>query len=320
MKAILIGDVHLSDRPPSIRTDDYSSDVLKKLEFVVKKSNELEVDLLIFAGDVFHIKTPSRTSHGLVASVGDLLKRANMPVRIVPGNHDMQHDRLDSLDSQPLGVLSRMPNVDLLVGWDPEYPVFGIPYLWDWKKDLPAYMSKWRGSSLVGTNTLMVTHAPIVQPGRTLPYEFIDADDWAKMMGAGACYFGHMHDWDGTFLSNTDAGVEFCNQGALSRGSLHESSLKRKPAVTLFDEDGFDFSNFERIEVPHKPVEEVFRLTLKKVEDERAQTLDEFLDSIAGTQLELLSVESVLEHAKGLALKPGTLDQIESCLEHAINS
>jgi DNA repair exonuclease SbcCD nuclease subunit len=46
---------------------------------------------------VFHIKTPTRNSHALVQRTGEVLTSAGLPVLIVPGNHDLSNDRLDSL-------------------------------------------------------------------------------------------------------------------------------------------------------------------------------------------------------------------------------
>lgn len=129
-------------------------------------------------------------------------------------------------------------------------------------------------------------------------------------MAVGHCYYGHIHECHGAYEV---AGSWFCNQGAISRGSLHESTLRREPAITLFD--SAEKNVFTRIEVPHRPVGEVFRLAEKQVEDDQQARLDDFLGSVEETVLDGLSIEAVRSHVRSLSLSPRTLDQIESCLE-----
>jgi DNA repair exonuclease SbcCD nuclease subunit len=310
MRVLILGDIHLSDRPPSIRTESYASDILAKLEHTLALVDEHAIEAVIWAGDVFHLKAPTRTSHALVQRTAEIGQSYNCPWLIVPGNHDLQHDRLDTLDRQPLGVLFKA-GAQLCVGQTPvgaNELVFGIPWLYDWKKDLPVYMKAWQESHA----SLMVAHAPIVRPGTSRPYEVIDAEDWRTLMvRPGAVYWGHIHDPDGAFFTS-HYDTMFCNEGALSRGSLHEATLARKPAVTLYDSGT---GTFERIEVPHRPVEEVFRLADKAVEDARADRLDVFLASIGSTTLSAVSVEGVLADLRDRGVRPEVLREAEECFD-----
>jgi len=330
VKAIIVGDVHLADHPPSIRKESYLDEILAKLEFAVATANEWGADALIQAGDLIHVKAPSRTSHALVQRTIDVLSEAKMPVLIVPGNHDMSNDRIQSLPKQALGTICKAPGIDMLMGPHPELPVFGIPYLWDFPTLLPQWMKKyhawsqarkklnWAGDDHVQDTEqcLVVTHAPIFPPGEEPIYEFIDAEDWGKLQHFGDCYYGHIHDPHGTYEAGN---VQFCNQGALSRGSLHEATLKRKPAITSWQSD-IDGIRFDRIEVPHLPASEVFRLKEKEDVDERQALTKEFLDGVEQTVLEELSLEEVVHHAQQMGLRKRTLEQIHECVEHAATS
>jgi hypothetical protein len=62
---------HLSDHPPSLRTEAYPAQILDKLDFCVGYGNH-HADLLVLLGDVFHIKTPSRTAHRLVQAAAEV--------------------------------------------------------------------------------------------------------------------------------------------------------------------------------------------------------------------------------------------------------
>jgi DNA repair exonuclease SbcCD nuclease subunit len=177
VKALIIADAHLADRPPSIRTETYADDLFAKLVFTVDVAREQRVDAVVYAGDVFHVKAPTRTSHALVQRMARLIKDYGTEVFIVPGNHDMTNDRLESLSKQPLGVLFEA-GARMLVGGGIVDQLFGIPWLGDWTAELPSYMQEWQ----VSDAPLLVTHAPLVQPGDQRPYEIIDAYDWARSM------------------------------------------------------------------------------------------------------------------------------------------
>ena len=321
MKLMLVGDVHASDRPPSVRTEQYTEDILLKLRFASVQAAANGCDALVQAGDVFHIKAPGRSSHKLVQAVHEALTEGGCPVLIVPGNHDMSHDRLDSLDKQPLGSLTKMDGIELLLGWHPRLPLFGLPYLADWQNDLDEWMYLWLDKSRLQSSwNLMVTHAPIFPPGERPPYEFIPSEEWAERMIIGACYYGHIHDSHGFYGGTSSQGiVHFCNNGALSRGSLHEQTLKREPAITLYDDDDALPADqmFTRIVVPHRPASEVFRLADVEAKLEQQGRLDEFLEEIGQTSLPVSGAEEVLKAVESMGLRPETKQAIGECVEEA---
>lgn len=307
MRAVCVGDIHLADRPPSVRTDSYADDILAKMQFAGQQAKNCKCDVIVYVGDIFHLKAPSRTSHGLVQRVIDTMQEPGIPVRIVPGNHDLMHDRLESIPTQPLGTLAKAPGIELLIDADEEFPwLFGIPYLQDWSDSLHLHMARWQDSD----GQLMVAHAPIFPPRQEPLYDFISAADWARWMDApGFVHYGHIHDQHGFYHVDE---CTFANNGALSRGSLHEESLNRKPKITLWD----DTTGFSSIEVPCKPASEVFRLEEKQVADDQKVKLDEFLGAVGETKLVGLSLEEVLAKAKTMDLKPRTFQIIEESINH----
>lgn len=291
MRLLLVGDCHLSDTPPSVRTDSYADDILNKLEWIVLEGNRLKVDAIVQLGDLFHLKTPSRTSHGLVQQAAFVLRKSLSPVYIVPGNHDMRNDRFESLSSQPLGSLAMNPGIVLLEGWA-QYPnIFGVPYTETWEvfKDQIDLAVRARVQ-------LIVTHASIFPPGVHPPYPHWSADE-INTEGIPLAY-GHIHEPHGFYRAN---GAWFCNNGAISRGSLHQETLSRAPAVTLFDSDKGD-DPFTSILIPYRPVEEVFKLAEHQVKQDKVARLDDFLNSVQGVSLSALSVEEVVNHVETSAL------------------
>ncbi len=311
---LLMGDIHLSDRPPSSCTDSYLDDILAILAAVGDLARGRGSRGIIWAGDVFHHKTPGRTSHRTVRTVIDLLAGYPCPTWVVPGNHDMLNDRLDSIDStQPLGVLIASGALRLLNGWMHEHPlsernapVFGLPWLQRFTDDTVRYaLTDYRDQLDYQRPALVVTHAPLYPLGQELPYENYPAGAWAEAMDQhGQVFYGHVHEPHGI---HTAAGVTFCNPGALSRGSLHEHNLTREIRIAAWNSDTGDF---ELLPVPHKPATEVFRL----VEAQKAKAVqtayDDFIAQVGQARLGIVTVEAVLDHVRTLGLG----DQVETTI------
>lgn len=308
-KYLLMGDIHLSDRAPSSCTDTYNDDLFAILENTVEIATQHQVEAVIWAGDVFHHKTPSRTTHATVMRLIDLAQTYPCRVYVVPGNHDLLNDRFGSLaETQPLGVVISSGAVDMLDGWMFDLdklnetgwldPVFGVPWLGRFD-DTAVFgaLANFRGDPTENPHHLVVTHAPLYPLGLELPYENYPADKWAAAMGsAGSVYYGHVHEAHGVHQAG---GVTFCNPGAISRGSLHEHNLKREVSVAIWDSET---GKFTIVPVSHKPADEVFRL-VEVGEAKAAQVeLDSFLNSIGQTRIEITSIEAVMAHIRSLQL------------------
>lgn len=330
-----VGDVHASDRAPSSCTDSYGEDILELLEQCMTVCRVRNVDAFVIAGDLFHHKAPSRTSHKLVQRLQDVLQlhmeyraltdpHRNFAVYITPGNHDLQNDRLESLKvSQPLGVLVKS-GLTVLDGWAPpdmqgeiSLPIYGLPWQQHWTDEVVAkVLEPWRRQIFetgIGCHKpLVITHAPLYPPGKELPWENYPAKNFAERMGrSGSVYYGHVHEPHGTYKVER---VQFCNNGALSRGSLHEYNLHRQVGLTLFDTLK---GEFEFVPLHAKPAEQVFRLQEKKQVTDMQGRLDDFLSTIGSAELEIMSVESVTEHIRGMGLGEGVESLVRELLTEA---
>ncbi len=310
---VLVGDVHATERPPSSCTDSYLDDLLDLLRQVVVLTESASG--LVIAGDLFHHKAPSRTSHRLVMQLLEVLARAKCLAYVVPGNHDVQHDRLDSIDdTQPLGVLLHSDVVSLLDGWADDV-LYGVPWQQHWTdaavyEELGRYRRDRDKNELL--YTLVVTHAPLYPPGRELSFEHYPAAKFAAAMGnVGSVFYGHVHEPHGVYEVD---GVTFCNNGALSRGSLHEYNLTREVCATVWDSKT---GLFERVPLKAKPASEVFRLQEKQQVTDMQGRLDEFLEQISSAQLDVVSVERVMEHVRGMGLGQPVEALIEELVEEA---
>jgi Icc-related predicted phosphoesterase len=329
MEILCLGDIHATERPPSSCTDTYSDDILSLLRQTARIANARKVAAAVWAGDVFHSKAPARSSHRLVQRLIGVLGEYECPVYVTPGNHDMQHDRLESVgETQPLGVLMRSGLLRPLIGWENitgesgaatsggGLPLYGVPWQQEWTDEavsrvLAAYREQLFAPALV------VTHAPLYPPGLELEWEHYPAEKWAAAMGGeGFCYYGHVHERHGIWGLYDEANqVTFCNPGALSRGSLHEHNLTRTPACVIWDSNT---GKFTEIPLDARPPEQVFRLQESRQITDMHGRLDQFLASVGSASLEVLSVESVVEHIRSLGLsEPETTLATELLMEAA---
>lgn len=326
---IVVNDIHASDKPPSSCTDSYLPDLLDLLRQVIGLARARKAPAIVLAGDVFHHKGPHRTSHRLVQALIEIIQSAPCPVFIVPGNHDIQHDRLDTIeDSQPLGVLFRA-GACRLEGWTEVHapgeelalPLYGVPWQQEWSEEgIAAALRPFAQGAM--DRSLIVTHAPVYPPGSEPRYdgaEYTPPAWWAHGaldpgMGHGLVY-GHIHEPHGVYTVSDGNGhsLVFANPGALSRGSLDEYNLKRPVQVTLWDQD----SGFEFVTLDYRPAAEVFRLRRRDEVVTARSSLEEFRADLVGTDLGALTVESVLAHVKTLGVGPDVEELAEELLQEA---
>jgi DNA repair exonuclease SbcCD nuclease subunit len=313
---LCLGDIHASRRPPGWCTETYWPDLLDLLHQSAEVARERKVRAAVWAGDVFHHKAPSRTDHGLVQDLIEVIHAYPCDVWVTPGNHDLQHDRLDSIeDTQPLGVLFKA-GARRLDGWCEEnLPLYGVPWQQDWSEASVRAAMAGFPDRLFG-QALIVTHAPIYPPDREPRYpgaELTPARWWADAVADGpfrhGLFYGHIHEPHGVYKAD-DSALEFCNNGALSRGSLDEYNRTRQVGVTLWTVgEGFEF-----VPLKARPASEVFRLRAHEEKVTPQRNLEEFLRGVNETQLVVLTRESVIAHIATLDVGPDVRELAEELL------
>ena len=99
MKILHITDSHGTVKGPESRKDIYYITFLRKLYelgYVVKKE---KIDMVIHTGDLFHT---ARVSDKFAGQVSEMIKSWQVPVYVVPGNHDMEGETTDVSDQTKL--------------------------------------------------------------------------------------------------------------------------------------------------------------------------------------------------------------------------
>lgn len=298
-RILLIGDIHMMDKAPRNAVESYPEDILEILRHTVRLEEELGCDAVVWAGDVFHHKAPSKTSHATVLRMIEIVK-AYKNLYIVTGNHDISNDVLSSVrEKQPLGVLLHAGAKEL-DGWAENLPLFGVPWQQDWLAagTVQAAFSGWRDSKEDLSKSLVVTHAPIYPPAmeKSVVFELVSTKKLAAAMkNSGHLYYGHIHEDHGVF---TVDGVDFANMGAMSRGSLTEYNRERRIKAAVWSPE----EGFTEVILPHKAAEEVFKIEADEKKQQKL-SLDEFLSDIGSTTLSISSMAAVKEHIHGLDIE-----------------
>jgi DNA repair exonuclease SbcCD nuclease subunit len=337
LKILLINDVHLTDdnRHPKNCTPSYTDDIFDLLYQASELATELGCTAIVQLGDMFHIKSPLSNSHKLIQRTMKWAADTAVPIFIVPGNHDLSHDRLSSLDEgQPLGVLFSSGIVGKAEGYlsvpateisgvkiNEQLPVYGVPWQQFWTAEQSvadrAIKDALKDFEPKDTPQLIVTHAPFFPPGVNPAYEHYPTEKFAQYLhrdneilrGSNTqVVYGHIHDWHGEYVVK---GIRYANYGALSRGSLTESNLTRPIGVTSWDSIT---GSFEFHALRSRPASEVFRIEQAVEKKEKQIKLDEFLASVGQSSIQVTSTESVMEKIRSLQLGKLFEDTVEKLL------
>lgn len=309
IKLIWRTDIHISDNGPVSRTDDWKDTCLSKLRHVGQVAAQVGAAAVIDGGDFFHIKSPSRNSHKLVAEVAALHAKYPCPVYANVGNHDCVYGDYDYLGQQPLGVLFDSGSFRRL--YDQHQAVFkadgvqvrvvGIPYhgtSYDWERFKEAAAAR----QPEDTHLMVVAHVLASKKGGTMfeNEDIIKYADLEKLDGVDVWCFGHWHKDQGiTTLGN---GSTVVNTGSLTRGTLSQDDLTRKPAPVEIQFHATGVTAFKH-NMPLIPIDECFDLETRKERAERDVAVDGFVQSLSAT-LKDTSKGSLVETLRGLNIQP----------------
>ena len=274
-------DVHLSDRAPSSRTDDWADAVFDKLGQVRDLAREVNAAAIIDGGDFFHIKSPGRNSHALVNRTAEHHSTYPCPVYCTPGNHDAVYGDYSFLPQQPLGVLFSTGVFKRL--YDEHEAVFtqdgitvrvvGIPYHGT-TYDMERFTSIQKGDEDI---LVCVAHVLASHKGGTM-FEGEDIVKYADLVDTApdVYLFGHWHKDQGV---KEIGGKQFVNIGSLTRGSLSQDNMDRIPsaAVLRCTEQGVEI---EVKPLNVRPAEEVFDVEGRARQVKRQVEMHSFVEAI----------------------------------------
>jgi len=280
IKLVWRTDVHMSDRAPSSRTDDWVETVLDKLGQVRDVATLRGAHAILDGGDFFHVKSPIRNSHETVRRVADHHRDYPCPVYCTPGNHDSVYGDHNFLGQQPLGVLFSSGVFRKL--YDEHEVVFteerikvrvvGIPYHGP-RYEMERFTSLVKGDEDV---LICVAHVLASEKGGKM-FEGEDIVRYSDLLGTApdVYCFGHWHKDQGVVELG---GKTFINIGSLTRGALSQDEVQRRPACAVISCS--DKVGVEVVRLNVRPAEEVFDVDGRARQVRQQMEMDTFVEKI----------------------------------------
>ena len=268
-KVMFVGDIHLMDKQPKNRLDDYSLAIRTKLIECFEIAEERKLDAVVLLGDLFE-----------VCEVGALLRNQTLnilnggpngnkpwsfPIYICVGNHDL--DSSSNLEKTALGTLI---SAGCLVKTDysPSLGISFAHYHPSLDRDIKA------GLLTTSSAIIWVCHASISNKlDRFGEYTFL-FEDTPLHPNTSLVISGHIHH---EMKQTRSDGKRFINPGAISRYSASRDNLEKDIEILILDYtlDG-EILNEEYIKLKSaKPASEVFKLEeMKAAKDLKKDTLE----------------------------------------------
>lgn len=311
-------DVHVADKAPVSWKGDYNREIFDNLRQIGELAREHRAAAVLDGGDYFHVKHPSRNSHGLIFDTGTVHKAYPCPVYSIEGNHDITGNNLETLTNQPLGVLYvsgifQHLREEVFEADGLRVRVVGLPY--SPSRDLREIQEfrKQPGDDCL----IAVIHALAAEDPPSHVEEFFGEpvfryDSLIFDGGPDVFCFGHWHKDQGIVQIR---GRHFVNQGAVSRGALTKENVARVPKVALIEVTKAGVS-VTAIPLNVAPAEEVFDFERKERQEKETLAIDQFVSQMEAT-LEVDQDQDVKTTVASLDFAPEVRTRAIEYLERA---
>jgi DNA repair exonuclease SbcCD nuclease subunit len=294
-------DTHTCDRSPASWRGDYPSEIWSNLEQIGKFAREHHATAVLDGGDFFHVKSASRNPHSLVVTANKIHAAYPCPTWLVPGNHDVKYNNMETIDEQPLGVMFssgvfNQLREQVFQDGDLSVRVVGMPYSpFRTLADLQAIKKKPGDTYLIAIVHQLASNDPPKAVEDFFGEPVFRYSDLKSQDGPDVWCFGHWHKDQGI----VDIGeTQFVNLGAVSRGALIRENTTRTPKVAYIEatkdrlrvmqlplmvapaEDVFDFERKERQEKEETNIEQFVQVLQANAAFDPSQTIEHNLDQM----------------------------------------
>jgi len=278
---VTLKDIHISDRNPRSRIDNYKESILDKLRQAGMACRKLNADGALIAGDLFNLKSPSRNSHRLNQDLIKVFREYECPIYMIEGNHDITKNQLESIEEQPLGVLFADKTLiqlreQIVEKNGVKISLVGIPYTEDLELSSLKIPSKEGCASQI-----CLMHIYSGPKAGSFFKERLYGYDELVNLGPNIFVLGHYHIDQGV---QTLDGKFFVNLGSISRGAISTEDTAHHPSlglITIGVKDGgaVDY-RLQYVKLKVKPVAEVFDMERRKEEEAEAQEIENFVTKL----------------------------------------
>ena len=278
---ISANDIHISDTGPRSRIDNFKETMLGKIDQMRIACSKLQADAALITGDLYNLKNPSKNSHRLNQELIQAFRKFPCPIYMIPGNHDLTGNNLESLQEQPLGVLyadGTLVNLthEILKKNGHKVSLVGIPYIDNF--DISTIHIPDKDDSIIQICLMHVYAGP---KGTMLFKNRIYGYDELSVLDPDIFILGHYHIDQGI---QELGGKHFINIGSMSRGVLSEEDVNHQPQLGFIkisiDGDKKVTRTIQSIKLKIKPVEEVFDMKKWEEAKEESKEIEQFVTKL----------------------------------------
>ena len=274
-KVMFVGDIHLMDKQPKNRLDDYSLAIRTKLIECLTIAEERQLDAVVLLGDLFEVYEVGPLLRNQTLDILKGVPNGNIPwsfpIYVCVGNHDL--DSSSNLEKTALGTLIA---AGYLVKTDYE-PYLGISFA-HYSPTLDRDIKQ--GYLTTSSAIIWVCHASIsTKLDRFGEYAYL-FEDTPLHPNTNLVISGHIHH---EMKQTRSDGKRFINPGAISRYSASRDNLEKDIEILILDYtlDG-EILGEEYLKLKSaKPSSEVFKIEEINAAKELKQNTLEFKLKVA---------------------------------------
>jgi exonuclease SbcD len=266
IRFIAICDPHLTHLPPAAHKGDYHALVMSALNRVMKFAHENRVDAILWAGDIFHRKTPAQNPLSFISETIRWFKSHPFSHLAIAGNHDLRFGALtNGLEGSPFDLLLASGAIQLLDESDHSFYA---------EKD-----QHWEPGELAVQVSGASYHHSQAEPAINKKRH----DHVTHMIT-------HHHKDQGIHNIN---GKTYIAPGSVTILGAHEDDLTRRPAVTLIEvtKDGM---TTKTLRPTWPPADQILDLTKRDHLKQEKERLDTFTEALAAAHTTAADPEAVL--------------------------
>lgn len=271
-----MGDIHLTNKRPRNRIDNYSEVQFEKMWWIFEQALEKRCKVIILPGDIFDDFKISKISDRLKRRYIDFYLRAwneGIEIYAVPGQHDLRYHNPD-YSNTPFGVLEA-------AGCYKDISLNDKPHIYNMnshkKEDIQFYGAGWekkipeieneKAFNVLVIHKLLI-HKKKIWPGQknyTTANSFLNKHDFDLIVS------GDNHQ---QFITTIDDKT-LINAGSLMRAKSDQ--FDHKPAVFIYNTK---HRSIEKISIPIEPIEKVMKVELIQEDKKREEKMNLFVESL----------------------------------------
>jgi DNA repair exonuclease SbcCD nuclease subunit len=313
-KVMFVGDIHLMDRQPKNRLDDYSLSIRTKLIESFQIAEERKLDAVVLLGDLFEVYEVGPLLRNQTLEILKGLPNGNkpwsFPIYICVGNHDL--DSSSNLEKTALGTLI---SAGLLIKKDYE-PSLGLSFA-HYTPSLDREIKQ--GFLTTSSAIIWVCHASIsTKLDRFAEYAYL-FEDTPLHPNTNLVISGHIHH---EMTQTRSDGKRFINPGSISRYSASRDNLEKDIKILILDYtlDG-EIQNEEYIKLKSaKPASEVFKLEEMQAAKELKKDTHEFKLKVANMRTTSWQFTNLDDKLSALRTKAENANISNEIIDLAINA